>query len=296
MNLSTEFQGTPATFNEVVEVGRGPKVAKVALITDAASAVGSVLTLAMAAEGWDVALQYDQAAVPAGVLELVNECIALGRRAAAVHCNMTDEASVKLLVPRVIDTFGKLTCIVNTATLAIDDCSDDFSATNLARHMHTNVSLPILLAYALHAATPVGAQGVVITLLDHRPVSPQAKFLSYTLSKAALQSATRSLALALAPTIRVVGIAPVLALTQAKAPSGTSGTPASADDPTLDAATSAEDFAASVCFIADCSAVTGATLQIDSGKYLRAHAPDLTVAVELTRHFQDANNRKQSHK
>jgi NAD(P)-dependent dehydrogenase (short-subunit alcohol dehydrogenase family) len=132
--------------------------------------------------------------------------------------------------------------------------------------MHANVAAPVLLAQALHDITPDGAQAVVVNLLDQKLHNLNPDFLSYTLSKAALQAATTMLAQALAPKVRVVGVAPGITLQSgdqtsegfAKAhkvtPLGRSSTP--------------EDIAAAVCYLAEAGAVTGATLVVDGGQHL----------------------------
>jgi len=249
---------------------RPPPVAPVALITDAASSLGHIISRALAQQGWDLALHYQQdQQAEVTTLELVKEFEAIGRRALAIPANLCDDTAVKSLVPRVIAVLGSLSCVVNNATELARDSAADFSAARLEQHMRSNVSAPILLAQALHAATPEGAQAAVINVLDQKLFSPQPDFLSYTLSKAALHSATQLLAQALAPRLRVVGIAPTLDLNQP----GIS--------PVLSVAASADDLAASICFIAASSAITGTTLLVDGGQHLRA-GPGDQVAAETT--------------
>ena len=139
--------------------------------------------------------------------------------------------------------------------------------------MRTNLTAPILLAQALHAATPAGSQAVVINLLDQKLFNMNPDFLSYTLSKAALQCATTMLAQALAPTVRVVGVAPGITLVSgdqsaagfAKAhsatPLGRSSTPS--------------DIAAAVSYLAISNAITGTTLVVDGGQHLMALPRDV---------------------
>src|SRR6185312_6232930 len=112
------------------------------------------------------------------------------------------------LLPRAIAALGTISCVVNNASLFDYDSAGDFSAARLDMHMHVNLTAPVLLAQALYAATPADSQSVVINLLDQKLFNLNPDFLSYTLSKAALHSATTMLAQALAPKVRVVGIAP----------------------------------------------------------------------------------------
>lgn len=244
---------------------RTRSIAKVVLVTDAASPLGMDLSWALAQQEWDLALHYEGLQPPASMLELVKECEKIGRRAHIICADLHDESQVKSLISRAIATLGSVTCLVNNATYVAMDCADGFSAALLEQHMRTNVALPILLAQVLHQVTAEGSQAVVINLLDQKLFNPDPGFLSYTLSKAALQRATESLALALAPRVRVIGVAPALDLRRP------------ACIPTLGAATMADDFAASICFIAGSSAITGATLLMDSGLHLRAAAGNQEV-------------------
>jgi NAD(P)-dependent dehydrogenase (short-subunit alcohol dehydrogenase family) len=241
-------------------------IRKVALVTGAARRIGRCIALALAQRGWDVAVHYGQSADAA--LATVRDIEALGRRAAAVQCDLVDEAQVRMLLPRAADALnaGPIACVVNNASLFERDGAADFSFALLNAHMHANLAAPILLAQALHDATPAGSQAVTINLLDQKLFNLNPDFLSYTLSKAALQSATTMLAQALAPKVRVVGVAPGITLVSgdqteegfAKAhkvtPLGRSSTP--------------DDVAATVCFIAESPAITGTTILVDGGQHL----------------------------
>jgi NAD(P)-dependent dehydrogenase (short-subunit alcohol dehydrogenase family) len=243
----------------------------VALVTDAASPVGRAIALALAQQGWRLALHYQDDSAPAALLALLQECQALGTEAVAIQCNLSKETEIHQLLPRVAQEFGGIGgvgCIVNNASHVEPDSALDFSAAGLERHLQSNLTAPILLTQALYAATlkSEGAQAVVINLLDQKLFNPQADFLSYTLSKAALHSATALLAKAYAPQLRVVGIAPSLA-------ASLQTSMATADpQPTLPAAL--DDIAAAVCFAASSSAITGSTLVVDGGQHLYPHPRD----------------------
>jgi NAD(P)-dependent dehydrogenase (short-subunit alcohol dehydrogenase family) len=183
-----------------------------------------------------------------------------------------------MLLRRAIAAMGPVSCVVNNASLFEHDSAEDFSFARLDVHMHSNLAAPILLAHALHEATPDGAQGVVINLLDQKLFNLNPDFLSYTLSKAALHSATTMLAQALAPKVRVVGVAPGITMVSgdqtpegfAKAhrvtPLGKSSTP--------------EDIASAVCFVAGSPAITGTTLVVDGGQHLIPLQRDVMFVAE----------------
>jgi NAD(P)-dependent dehydrogenase (short-subunit alcohol dehydrogenase family) len=140
----------------------------------------------------------------------------------------------------------------------------------------TNTAAPIVLAQALAAhAGQAGRSGVVVNLLDQKLWNPNPDFLSYTLSKAALHAATPLLALALAPRVRVVGVAPGLSLTShllddekfarlhRLSPLGRSSTPG--------------DVAATVKFALENESITGTTLLVDGGQHLMKFERDFSL-------------------
>lgn len=238
--------------------------APVALVTGAARRIGRTIALALARDGWDVGVHYG--ASRDNALATVRAIEALGRRAVALPCDLANAASVRRLVADCGSALGSVICLVNNASLFAEDRIDSISAETLQRHMQVNVAAPLLLAQALHAALPADARGVVINLLDQKLFNPNPDYLSYTLSKAALHEATTLLAQALAPRLRVVGVAPGITLTSGdqtetgfakahtKTPLGRSSTP--------------EDVAAAVVYLARAQAVTGTTLLVDGGQHL----------------------------
>jgi NAD(P)-dependent dehydrogenase (short-subunit alcohol dehydrogenase family) len=250
--------------------------APVALVTGAARRLGRAIALALAHAGWDVAIHYRASRTEAEAL--AREIAALGRRAALVHGDLADEAAVKRLLPAAIEALGPVTCVVNNASLFDYDSPQDFTMAKLDAHMRANTGAPVLLAQALHAHTPAGSQAVVINLLDQKLYNLNPDFLSYTLSKAALQAATTVLAQALAPTVRVVGVAPGITLVSgdqsaqgfakahAQTPLGRSSTP--------------EDIAAAVLYAATARAVTGTTLLVDGGQHLLPLGRDVMFLAE----------------
>ena len=238
---------------------------KVALVTGAGKRIGRVIALALADAGWDVVVHYGQSGDAAHTV--VQEIESRGRRAVAVQCDLADEPAVRALLPRAAAAIGTIiSCVVNNASLFDQDDATDFTFARLDTHMHANLGAPMLLAQALFDMTPAGTQAVVVNLLDQKLFNMNPDFLSYTLSKAALQTATTMLAQALAPKVRVVGVAPGITMVSgdqtadefAKAhaitPLGRSSTP--------------EDVAATVCFVTACAAITGTTILVDGGQHL----------------------------
>jgi NAD(P)-dependent dehydrogenase (short-subunit alcohol dehydrogenase family) len=258
---------------------RRTQSAGAALVTGAARRIGREIALALARDGWDIAVHYATSRDEA--LATVREIEALGRRAVAVNRDLAVEAGARSLLAECAHDLGDVTCVVNNASLFEHDDAASFSTENLLRSMRSNVAAPVLLAQGLHAALPDDEQGVVINLLDQKLWNPNPDFLSYTLSKAALAEATRLLAMALAPKVRVVGIAPGITLpsgdqteagferAHARTPLGRSSQP--------------DDVAAAVVFLAKAHAITGTTLLVDGGQHLVASGRDVMFLTEPAR-------------
>ena len=245
--------------------------AKVALVTGAGKRLGRAIALGLAKAGWDVAVHYRGSEQDAR--DTAAQIQALGRRAALLQCDLSDEAAVRTLLPRAIEALGAIGCVVNNASQFEYDAAADFSPALLASHMQANVSAPILLAQALHAATPAGSQAAVINLLDQKLFNINPDFLSYTLSKAALHTATTMLAQALAPTVRVCGVAPGLTLVSGD--QSEDGFAQAHQATPLGHSSSPQDIVDAVCYLAGARAITGTTLIVDGGQHLMSLPRDV---------------------
>ncbi len=250
------------------------------LVTGAARRLGRDIALALAAAGWRVAVHYRGSRADA--LETVADCARLSGESDAFDADFDDEAQVRALLPRVAQHFGAVDAVVNSAALFEHDDAASFGYALLERHLRSNAGAPVLLAQALHAhlgeraaAGEADAQGAVVNLLDQKLWNQNPDFLSYTLSKAALEAAGTMLALALAPRVRVVGVAPGLTITShllseerfralhALSPLGRSSTPS--------------DVAGAVRFALENRSITGTTLLVDGGQHLQRFERDFSL-------------------
>ena len=252
----------------------GAEVRRVALVTGAGKRLGRHIALTLAQQGWDVAVHYRTSRAEAEAT--ADEIRTLGRRAVVLSADLSDEAAVRGLLPQAVAALGQIDAVVNSASTFEYDTAATFSYAMLERHLRANTAPAIVLAQALaeHVALR-NAPGAVVNLLDQKLWNPNPDFLSYTLSKAALESATTLLALALAPAVRVVGVAPGLTLTsewlQGEAfaqahrlsPLGRSSTP--------------EDVAATVAFALGNRSMTGTTLLVDGGQHLQRFERDFSM-------------------
>ncbi len=250
------------------------------LITGAARRLGREMALALAAAGWQVAVHYRGSADEAQAT--VADCAKAGRsgaRFAAFQADLSDEAATRALLPQVIAHFGAVDAVVNSASLFEHDDPATFSYGAMQAHLAANTGAPVLLAQALHAHLVErgahGANGVVVNMLDQKLWNQNPDFFSYTLSKAALEAATTMLALALAPQVRVVGVAPGLTITShllsddkfqklhRLSPLGRSST--------------AADVVGAVRFALENQSITGTTLLVDGGQHLMKFDRDFSL-------------------
>ena len=254
--------------------------APVVLVTGAAKRLGREIALTLAKGGWRVAVHYRSS--EADAIETVAECSQNHWAAALFDADLDDEAAVRNLLPRVIEHFGQLDAVVNSASSFEHDSADSFTFAALEKHLRSNTGAPILLAQALHAhllsrnsggESPVN--GAVVNLLDQKLWNQNPDFLSYTLSKAALEAANTMLAMALAPLVRVVGVAPGLTLTSHMLSS--EQFEALHKLSPLGRSSTAQDVAATVRFALENRSITGTTLLVDGGQHLMKFERDFSL-------------------
>lgn len=187
-----------------------PTIPRAALITGGAQRIGRAIALALAEAGFDVALHClaSRAACEVTCAEVRDR----GRRGALLQADLANETQTASLIPQAAAALGPIGVLVNNASRFERDEWDDTTRTSWDAHLEPNLRAPFVLIQHFARALPAAAEGVVINLLDQRVWSLTPHFVSYTLSKAGLWALTQSMALALAPRIRVNGIGPGPAL------------------------------------------------------------------------------------
>ncbi|MBD0271076.1 MAG: SDR family oxidoreductase [Acetobacteraceae bacterium] len=242
-------------------------IPRAALVTGGAKRLGRAVCLALAEAGFDVAVHCGASAGEAE--DTAAAARALGRRAAALRADLSQEAQVAALLPGAVAALGgrRLGVLVNNASVFERDEWDDATRGSWDRHMEPNLRAPFALTQAFARALPGDAEGVVVNMLDQRVWSPTPHFLSYSLSKAGLWSLTRQFALALAPRIRVNGIGPGPALPSPRqSPEQFARQCASVP---LGRGTGPEEVARAVLCILALPAMTGQMIALDGGQHLQ---------------------------
>lgn len=237
---------------------------RVVLVTGAAKRVGRAIAVRLAGAGCHIALQYRNSAEEAA--RTAGECRAHGVRVELFAADFEDLAAVAALPDRVLAGLGRLDVLVNNASVFERMTIEQFTLADWERTLRINLTAPITLAHAAHAALRA-ARGRIVNLCDAAVHTPWPEHIAYMVSKGGLETLTRVLARALAPEVNVVGVAPGVAawpdgydmetrarLTQ-RIPLARAGTP--------------EDIAAAVHFLLrEGDYITGSILRVDGGRHL----------------------------
>lgn len=241
---------------------------KLALVTGGHRRLGSSISARLAADGWAVAIHGAHDAAPDSML--VEAFERNGTHWAGFVADLGNSDAVEGLIPGVASHFGKLPdLLVNNASRFVDDTAATATAATLAAHHAVNIAAPVALALALYRA---GGQGAVVNILDQRIRNPVPDQFSYGLSKAALASATRTLAVSLAPRIRVNAVAPGLTLPTPDYDAALMARISAAMP--LKRLPSPSDIADAVMYLATAASITGQTLFVDGGASLKSFDRD----------------------
>jgi NAD(P)-dependent dehydrogenase (short-subunit alcohol dehydrogenase family) len=235
-----------------------------ALITGGARRIGRALVAAAAEAGYDVAIHVrsvdDEAEAAAA------EVRARRRKSAILACDLRKESETVALVGQAEAELGPVTLLVNCASVFEEDAFEDMNRASWDAHIETNLRAPLVLAQTFARRLPAGRDGLIVNLLDQRVLNPGPEFFSYSLSKAALWDATRMLAQALAPRIRVNGIGPGPTLPnpyqdQADFDAEAAATP-------LGRPVTPAEIAQALRYLIDAPSVTGQIIAVDAGQHL----------------------------
>jgi NAD(P)-dependent dehydrogenase (short-subunit alcohol dehydrogenase family) len=243
---------------------------KTAFVTGGAKRLGRAIALELAAAGWDVAIHYHSSLAEAE--ETAAGIRALGRRSLVLQADLGRESQVEKLITHVNRDLGPITCLVNNASVFEMDKVDTATRESWDKHIETNLRAPLVLSQAFARQLPDGEAGNIINMLDQRVWKLTPYFLSYTVAKMGLWTLTRTLALALAPKIRVNAIGPGPTLPSprqsdahfaaqcAAMPLGHGATP--------------DEIAAAALYILSAPSMTGQMIALDGGEHLGWQVPN----------------------
>lgn len=243
---------------------------RAALVTGGALRIGAAICRRLAREGYAVAVHCRASRDAAEAL--AEELRSGGVAAAVVVADLEDAAAASRLIPEAARAIGPLSLLVNNASLFEGDAAESFGPELWDRHFAINLRSPCLLARDF-AAQAAGPDPSIVNILDQRVLKPTPQFFSYSLTKAALWTATRTLAQAFAPRIRVNGVGP--GPTLANIHDGSEGFEKEASAVLLGHGGTPEEIADAVAWLASARSVTGQMIAVDGGQHLGWRTPDI---------------------
>ena len=251
-------------------------VPQAALVTGGARRIGRALVLALADAGFAVAVHHHRSQAEAEAL--VAEIAGTGGKAVAIAADLADENAVQDLLPEASALLGPIGVLVNNASIFSNDTVGTATRESWDAHLAINLRAPFVLSQEFAARLPKDAGGAIINLLDERVWNLTPYFVSYTVSKTALWTLTRTMAMGLAPRIRVNAIGPGPTLPSLRQ-SAEQFRERCRSLP-LRRGTSPSEIAAALRFILAAPAMTGQMLALDGGEHLGWAQPSHAPVVE----------------
>ena len=248
------------------------------LVTGGAQRLGALLCRAFAHAGWEVWCHYQRSVELAHAL--VQELRDAGFAAYVVQADLGLEAERLQMMEQIVAQGGALHCLVNNASLFEEDAVDALDMETVRRQLEVNLLAPLSLSALMAKRLPPDAAPgdcSIIHVLDQKVFNLNPDYFSYTVSKLALERSVALQAQALAPALRVCGVAPGLMFVSGDQTqdnferSGRVNLMQTALDP--------QRVAQTVLFLAENPCITGVTLCVDNGQHLVPLARDVMYAL-----------------
>jgi len=252
-------------------VADGPRRA---LVTGAGARLGQAMAEALGATGWSVAVHYRSSS--AGAEKTAQIICAAGGHAELVQADLSNEEETATLVRAAQEALGgPLSLLINSASTFEDDTALDHTRQNWDFHMGPNLRAPVTLSQHFARALPEGEKGLIINMIDMRVLKLNPLFFSYTLSKSALWTATRTMAQAFAPNIRVNAIGPGPTLENVHQKPGEFAAEAKAT--LTEEGSNPAEIIKAMQFLIEAEAITGQMIASDGGQHLMWQTPDVML-------------------
>ena len=251
-------------------------IAKTALVTGAAKRLGRAIALDLAAHGFAIAVHANTSVDEARTLAA--DIRMRGGKAHAFQADLRDIAQTSALIGEVHEMLGPVSLLVNNASVFEDDTAETFNPETFSAHFDIHVRAPSILAAALVGQLPQDGGGLIVNIIDQRVWALTPRFYSYTLSKSALWTATRTLAQGLAPRIRVNAIGPGPTFRSDRQTDA--DFQAQLDGLLLNHGPALAEFGRTIRFLFDTPSITGQMIALDGGQHLTWRTSGETEIVE----------------
>lgn len=255
---------------------------KQVLVTGGARRLGALLCRQFAQAGWQVWCHYQHAEAPAQAL--CAELRQLGVQAHPIQADLADADARRRLMATITAQTGPLHALVNNASSFEPDSAAALDEAGARGQLEVNLLAPLalagLMAQSLAQTPPQEPAGLrsVIHVLDQKVFNLNPDYFSYTVSKLALERAVALQAQALAPALRVCGVAPGLMFLSG--PQSQANFDRACRVNLLRQATDPAQVAATCLFLAENPCITGVTLTVDNGQHLVPLPRDVMFVVD----------------
>jgi len=176
------------------------------LITGGATRIGKEIALHFSKKGWNIAIHYFKSSTKAKILKKNIEKNLV--KVALIKADLKNSKQVKKIIPIAKKKLGTINCLINNAALFEKDDIANFKIKGWNDHLNINLLAPTILIKEFARQAPKTNTSNVINIIDQRVFNLTPVFMSYTLSKSALYTLTKTMAMRLGPNIKVNGIAP----------------------------------------------------------------------------------------
>lgn len=246
-----------------------------ALVTGAAKRIGAAMARGLAADGWHVYIHHNRSGAAAAAL--VAEIEAAGGSAAAIRADLADAGQCAALLVQIDAGKPPVSVLVNNASLFGADSAADFTAAGWDLHAAVNLRAPAILTQAFAALAGTRRSGLVVNMLDAKIAALNADHYSYTVSKYGLAGLTELQARALAPNIRVNGIAP--AVTMVSGPQSRDNFEKAHVHNPLRRGVTAEHIVETLRYLIAVPTITGQIITLDAGQRMMGMPRDVAHMI-----------------
>tara|TARA_Y100001970_G_scaffold110172_1_gene137602 strand:- start:13274 stop:14035 length:762 start_codon:yes stop_codon:yes gene_type:complete len=246
------------------------------VVTGGAARIGRHISLALARNGFSVAVHYFSSESDAK--DLVSEIQSFGGEATHIQCDLSRPKTASEIISIAENSLGPVVGLVNNASMFSHDDISTVSKESWSDHMEVNALSPILLIGELVRRLPDGKNACVVNILDQKVAQPNPDHLSYTASRFAMLGVTESLARGLAPKVRVNAVAPGHTLPSSEQTQ--EGFSRAQSESPLGFGPSPGDIADAVVFLMGSRSITGQTIFVDSGERFLSRKRDVFFETE----------------
>ncbi len=249
--------------------------AKKIIITGGATRIGSAIAKSLAGYGVDITIHFNKSRNLAQKLKM--ELENMGSKVHLIKADLNRSNQVKKIISFGSKKMKGLDCLINNASMFEKDDLSNFTEKSFEKHMNINLKAPALLMKDFKKFVR-NRDANVINIIDQRIKKLTPYFFSYTLSKTALATLTKTAAMKFAPNIRVNGISPGPTMKNKR--QSDKHFRAQWKSTILEKQVDISNICSLVRYFIESDSVTGQIVSVDSGQSLAWKTPDIIRGKE----------------